>query len=392
VTWATDASIRVETVPDSLVTVDTLARGLEVPWAGVFTTGGDFLFTERNGRVRLMRGDSLVPQPVISLEIRPFDDNWRPENGLTGIALAPDFDSSGHIFVLAAYEKERGGLPRRLLTRVVNRFKDLFQTPIWAFENRLLRLRLDADVAQLDTVLLSKMPTNHYHAGGFVQSGPDGMLYVSVGDGTYPRVAQNQKVLAGKILRIKPDGSVPDDNPVPGSPVSASGLRNSQGMALHRESGSVFLLDHGPTGMERERLRVGNDELNVLVPGGNYGWPVEGGSWGRGEHLQPVRVWTESIAPSGLISLPSGDPNRAELIISSLRWQSLRWLTLQRIGGVWQLVRERELLRNVFGRVRLLALSPDGSVLVGTSNRDGRGSPKAEDDLVVRITIDLRAP
>jgi glucose/arabinose dehydrogenase len=360
---------------------------LEVPWAGVITPSGDLFFTERNGRIRILRNDSLIARPLATLEIRRFDEDWKPENGLTGITLSPDFATSGHVFVLAAYERRRSAIGRLLYSRVVGRVRGLFRAPVWEYENRLLRLHVVADTATLVETLLGGMPTNHYHAGGFLHAGPDGMLYLSVGDGTYPRTAQAEKVLAGKILRVRPDGNTPATEQAKPSVLFASGLRNSQGMAWHSESGSMFAIDHGPTGMPRENYRVGNDELNVVVPGANFGWPDEGGHWGNLAHTQPIRVWGHSIAPSGIVSLPTGDADRAELIVSALGQQSLRWLTLARDAAVWRVKTEREFLRGQYGRLRLLALAPDGSLYVGTSNKDGRGIPRIADDLVLRVVL-----
>jgi quinoprotein glucose dehydrogenase len=158
-------------------------------------------------------------------------------------------------------------------------------------------------------------------------------------------------------------------------------------MAWHSESGSIFAVDHGPTGMTQEKFRVGNDELNVVASGSNFGWPIEGGAWGGSQYTQPIRVWEESIAPSGLVSLPTGDANRAELVVSSLRGQALRWLTLRRETATWHVVQERILLQGDYGRLRLLAAGQDGSLYIGTSNSDGRGAARTTGDLVLRLVL-----
>jgi glucose/arabinose dehydrogenase len=138
ISWTTDSSIAVQQLPPSQFPVDTVARSMEVPWAGVITPSGDLFFTERNGRIRILRNDSLIARPLATLEIRRFDEDWKPENGLTGITLSPDFATSGHVFVLAAYEWRRSAIGRLLYSRVVGSVSGLFRAQVWEYETRLV--------------------------------------------------------------------------------------------------------------------------------------------------------------------------------------------------------------------------------------------------------------
>ncbi len=220
-----------------------------------------------------------------------------------GIALDPDFRTNGFVYIYYTYQE---------------------QGRLW---NRLVRLVDRNGRGEVDRVLIDRIPGASVHDGGRVKFGPDGKLYLTVGDAAVGDSAQNPNSLNGKILRLNPDGTVPPDNPFPGSPVDALGLRNPQGLAWHPLTRQLFASDHGPSGGPPNCC---HDELNLIEPGGNYGWPAVFGVGGAPRFIDPVlESGTETWAPSGIDFGVTG-PVRGVLFVAALRGQHLRlvWLGL----------------------------------------------------------------
>lgn len=319
--------------------VRVVAGGLEVPWALAFAPDGRLFVTERPGRIRLVRGGRLEPEPVAALAVAAVG-----ESGLMGLALDPAFAQTGHLY--ACYTAARGD----------------------TLINRVVRLTLREGRAGDERVLVDGVPGAGIHDGCRVKFGPDGKLYVTTGDAAEPGLAQQRASLAGKILRLNGDGSVPDDNPFPGSPVYSLGHRNPQGLAWDR-AGRLFAAEHGPWG---------HDEVNHIQPGRNYGWPEVRGRAGRddGRYVDPViESERDTWAPSGIAFL--GD----DLFIAALRRRLLR-VTL---GPDLRVTRVGALLERRYGRLRDVVAGPDGALYVTTSNRDGRGMPAPDDDRILRV-------
>ena len=365
--------------------VDTVARGLEVPWAMAFAPDGRILVTERAGRVRVIEHDSLRAEPWAQLDVFAHDSSWQPESGLMGIALAPDFAETGHVYLYGTFRKTSVEQERKLGSRVARRLADWF-APARAsrFENRVYRLTDRGGRGIEPSLVIGGLPANYYHCGGVVAFGPDGMMYLTTGDAMHPPSAARRGALAGKILRYRPDGGIPADNPHPGSPVYAAGLRNSQGLAWHPGLGALFAIDHGPTGMPAEDGRTGSDELNVITPGADYGWPRTTGR--DTAFAAPVRVWGEAIAPAGLAVYQGPVPGwHGSLFITALSGRQLRRLVVAARADGARVVHEEPLLQDGYGRLRAVAAAPDGSIYVGTSNKDGRGNAGAADDMLLRL-------
>ena len=365
------------------VRLDTVAAGLEVPWALDFAPDGRIFVTERTGRVRVIQNGVLRREPWAELDVHAHYQDWHPESGLMGIALAPDFARTGHVYVVGTFPRQDGPV-RRAWRAVAAKARS---GPVLAWENRVYRLTDRGGRGVEPKLVISGIPAYHYHAGSAIAFGPDGMLYLTSGDVTDSGQSQDAESLAGKVLRFRPDGTIPADNPAPGSPVYARGFRNPQGLAWHPRTRELLAVEHGPTAMPHEGGRWGSDELNVVVPGGNYGWPAVAGRGGRAGFIDPVASWRMPIAPSGMAVYTGPEsPWSGNLFVGGLRGEQLRRLALEpRPGGGWRVAGEQPLLEKRVGRIRAVKMGPDGHLYIATSNRDGRGTPRAGDDFLFRV-------
>ena len=323
-----------------LPAVQLIASGLEVPWALDFLPDGSIILTERPGRIRIVDAEEgLLPDPLLTIaEVAP-----RGEGGLLGIATHPDFARNGFIYVYYTYQQD-GGL-----------------------RNKVVRYTMQGSELLQPTTIVADIPGASIHNGGRVSFGPDGLLYITTGDASNAELAQDLDSLAGKILRLNPDGSIPADNPFPGSPVYSYGHRNPQGLAWD-DAGRLWAVEHGSSA---------TDELNLIEPGRNYGWPTIRGDESRPGMQSPVmQSGPVTWAPSGLAFL------EGSLWFGGLRSQSL--FEVRMAGGTMTL---RQHLERQYGRLRAAVAGPDGYLYVTTSNRDGRGLPVAEDDQVLKIDL-----
>ena len=339
------------------IQTQVIISGLEIPWAVDFAPDGRVFITERPGRIRVVVDGQLVPEPWMTLDVAAVG-----EGRLLGLALDPEFERNGFVYV--AYTYSAGGAN---------------------LANRLVRLRDDpsSNRGTLDAVLLEGVPGWAVHDGGRVKFGPDGKIYWSMGDVANTALAQDLAALNGKILRLNSDGSVPEDNPFPNSPIYSYGHRNPQGLAWHPISGWLYATEHGPSG----RQLCCRDEVNYIEPGKNYGWPSITGGESSLEMQTPVLHSGSAVtwAPSGAAFVSQG-PWSGSLFFAGLRGETLYRLELdaenpRRAEGL------DELLSGQYGRLRDVVEGPDGSLYVLTSNRDGRGNPVPEDDRLVRVTI-----
>jgi len=333
--------------------LETVAAGLQVPWALAWTPDGRLYFTERPGRVRVIENGGLRPEPVATLPVSQATS----EGGLLGLAVAPDFAESSALYVYYTYDGPGG--PR----------------------NRVSRLRLVEGAAPDEAIVFDGIQGARNHDGGRIAFGPDGKLYVGTGDAQQPRsLPQDLASPNGKILRLNPDGTVPDDNPFPGSPVYSLGHRNVQGLAWRPSTGQLYAAEHGPSG---DLGWCCHDEINLIVPGGNYGWPDVIGQAGDPRYRDPlVESGTGSWPPGGLAFATTG-PWAGDLFLASLAGGQLWRFTLSEDGTA---VTDREqLIAGEYGRLRALASGPDGALYLATSNRDGRGRPAAADDRIFRV-------
>ena len=321
--------------------VVVVAIGLDHPWGLAFLPDGRMLVTERSGSLRMVNAEGrLDPEPVAGVP----RVHASGQGGLLDVALHPDFRENGWVYL--SYAAGRWG---RAGTEVAR--------------GRLRGHRLE-DVEVLFRALPKSGGGRHF--GSRLRFAPDGHLFVTLGDRGDRHRAQDPGDHAGSIVRIRDDGSVPPDNPFAGvdgahPEVFTVGNRNVQGLAFHPGTGVLFAHEHGPRG---------GDELNVVRPGVNYGWPVisygreyaSGVPVGEGTHregmAQPVHQWTPSIAPSGL-TVYDGDrfPGwRGNLFVGALRFRLLARLVLD--GE--RVVHEERLLEDRYGRIRDVRTGPDG--------------------------------
>jgi glucose/arabinose dehydrogenase len=345
--------------------VVTVADGLMNPWAIAFLPGGDILITEKPGRVRLVRNGVMRMEPVTGVP-EVLDAG---QGGLLDIVPHPDFESNQ--FVYLSYSKPIGDGTEATTAVARGRFVD----------DRLM------DVAD---IFVAETRGRNGHYGSRLAFDADGYLFITVGERQAPssgdltaHPAQDVSNHHGTVVRLFDDGRVPDDNPFVGDSnalpeIWSYGHRNPQGLAIHPETGDIWVVEHGPQG---------GDELNRILPGLNYGWPVigYGVNYGsglaihegtQGEDIEsPTHFWVPSIATSGLM-IYSGDlfpAWKGSLFVGGLAGQQIARLTMdgQRV------VREETMLQGL-GRIRDIRESPDGYIYVAI---DGRGAPTS----VVRL-------
>lgn len=328
--------------------IEVIAENLYVPWAIDISDAGDLYFTERSGSIRIIKDGKLNTQPLITLPV-PFISQG--EGGLMGIALDPDFSQNNYLYVMHTYTEDN------------------------QIYNRVVRLVINENIASIDRVLIDKIPGGQIHNGGRIKIGPDQNLYITTGDAGNSALSQDPTSTAGKILRIKLDGSIPDDNPIVNSPIYSLGHRNPQGLAWNSNN-VLYASDHGQSA---------HDEINIIQPGANYGWPlVQGDEETSGVTTQKPLIHSgeETWAPSGIAFVNQG-PWQGNLLVANLRGQQLLDLSLNDNGTS---VNNMEFwLKNQYGRLREVIQSKDGSIYISTSNRDGRGNPDLTDDKIIRL-------
>jgi glucose/arabinose dehydrogenase len=350
--------------------VVTVVPALQDPWSMTWLPTGEMLVTERPGRLRIVRGGALDPEPIAGVpRVR-----YGGQGGLLDVVLHPSFATNRLVYL--SYSKPsadgtqgttavvRGRLEGNRLVGV----EEIFEAKAWS--------------------------TGEAHYGSRLAFDADGYLFVTVSDRavdplSVPREqhpAQNLMLHQGKVIRLHDDGRVPADNPFVGRPdalpeIWSYGHRSLQGLAFHPETGELWATEHGPQG---------GDELNLILPGRNYGWPVIGygvqyggppihATRERAGMEQPVQHWTPSIGPSGLL-IYSGErfPEwKGSVFVGGLSGVSIARLPLVEVEGAYQVGRlERPPLMLGYGRVRDVRQGPDGYIYVALDDRQG-GRPTA---------------
>ncbi len=302
--------------------LETVATNLEIPWSIDFLPDGAVLVAERPGAVKIIEAGAV--RTVDRLNVASVG-----EAGLLGAALDPSFTQNRFVYIYYTYNSQQ-------------------------LYNRLSRFTL-TDSLENETILIDLIPASSIHDGGRVRFGPDGFLYATTGDAGVSSRSQDTSNLAGKILRLDTDGSVPADNPF-GNFVWALGIRNSQGLSWLDQT--LYATDHGPSR---------HDEINIIFEGGNYGWPQTCDS------VDALRCYTDfTLAPAGIVAA------QGFLFVTGLRGNQIRRINLE--------TGKETALFTDLGRLRPIALH-EGYIYFGTSNRDGRGNPRPDDDRIFRIAV-----
>ena len=335
----TDSNVPVATSSLDSKDVRTVTANISTPWAIAFLPDGDLLVTERSGQVQRI-GENGATYRVAGVR-------ETSEGGLLGIALHPEFDSNQYVYLYST-TNETGTLT-----------------------NRVERYTLQGESLQDRTVILADIPASSNHDGGALAFGPDDKLYITTGDAGNENSAQDTNSLAGKILRINDDGTVPGDNPF-GNAVWSYGHRNPQGIAWDDQQ-QLWSTEHGPSGTQ-----TGRDELNLIEKGANYGWPIITGDETREDMKTPVAQsgTDDTWAPAGLAYA------NGSLYFAGLRGQSLYQAKINDGNNV-TLSRH---FSGEYGRLRAVAIR-DNELYFSTSNRDGRGSPAENDARLLSIKL-----
>jgi glucose/arabinose dehydrogenase len=337
--------------------VETVVGKVEVPWTLVWAPDGRMLFTEREGRVRVYENGTLRPEPLFTVpDVEPSG-----ESGLMSVALHPQFATNHLLYLSYAFKASDGQRVR------VVRYRE---TPS-GFAER--------------SVIIDNIPAAANHAGCRLRFGPDNKLYITTGDATERELAQRLDSLAGKILRVNDDGTVPADNPFVGQQnarpeIWSYGHRNSQGIDWQPDTNLLFETEHGPSGFDGPG---GGDEVNIIEKGKNYGWPVIHHRQTRAGMEAPLLEYTPACAPaSGMFYRGPAFPQfRGNFFFGCLRGERIIRVVLD--GR--RVVTQENLLEGKYGRIRDVAEGPDSYLYFSTSNQDGRGSPAADDDRIIRL-------
>ena len=325
---------------------EVLATGLEAPWS-ILPLGDSTLISYRD--------TGQIMELTIAGDLRQ-------------VAVVPGVDAQGE-----------GGL-LGLASRKTDETNWIYAYLTTGTDNRVIRMPLGGELGSLSLgeseVVLAGLAKAGNHNGGRIAFGPDGMLYVTVGDAGDPGNAQDPASLNGKILRITPTGEVPQDNPF-ASPVYSLGHRNPQGIAWG-EDGRMWASEFGQNTW---------DELNLIEPGSNYGWPIVEGHGGNADYVDPAFQWaTSDASPSGLTVVDN------TLFMAALRGQKL-WSILDGVHvpegsvGLEGVISAQPYFDGEFGRIRDVVPGPDGSLWMITNNTDGRGNPTPDDDRLISVTL-----
>ncbi|NUQ91213.1 MAG: PQQ-dependent sugar dehydrogenase [Glycomyces artemisiae] len=336
--------------PESPATfMDVVAEGLDVPWGLDFLPDGTAIVGERTGRLLQIpiAADGTADEPV---ELRTVDVDDTGEGGLLGIAVSPNYDDDHAVYVYYTSGDD----------------------------NRIVRIDPTSDAAP--EPVLTGIPSSDHHNGGALEFGPDGFLYAATGDAGDDAAAQDPDSLGGKILRITTDGAPADGNPDPASPVYSLGHRNIEGLAWNA-AGELYATEFGQDIA---------DEVNRIEPGANYGWPYYEGPGGDPKYTDPVLTWEPFKGScAGAVFLEDS------LVTACLRGQRLWIAQFDSSGAVAG--EPQAAVVSEFGRLRSVAMGPDGMLWVTTSNRDGRcveerGCTANEaDDRIIRFSTSYAA-
>ncbi len=360
--------------------VSEVDRDLDQPWEITWGPDEQLWFTEKKGNVYRMNPNTGDKKKVLTIA-GVYSEGLTP--GLLGMVLHPDFETKPFVYMHYTYidstvvgEFDRKGRPNMVRSKMVR-----------------YRYSLDKDTLVSPEVILPNIFGSRGHNGSRLVVSSDKKLLFAMGDAADGRTAQDKNALTGKVLRLNLDGSVPDDNPIPGSYFYSMGHRNHQGLV--EANGKIYTSEHGPNN---------DDELNLIEPGGNYGWPHVEGYCDTENELsfcdtvevkEPLFTWTPTIAPTGLdyynnSSIPEW---KNHLMLTTLKGRSLQ---LFRLNDTGEKIEEQKIyLQKQFGRLRDLCVSSGGDIYLISSNTDWHiarydwmydNVPKDGNDRIIKIS------
>ena len=335
-------------------------QNLETPWQMAFASDGRKFFTERSGKIRVVKNGVLTTWLDLTNIVQ------QGESGLLGIALDPNFTTNGYMYIAYTYT-----------------------TPTWRFNNRIVRCKDNSltNTGVENVTYIDNVRGQENHNGGPIKIGPDNKIYWTVGDGFNNNLPQDINSLNGKILRLNLDGTVPADNPFPNSYVYSYGHRNVQGLAWQQGTNTLFATEHGAT-LGVNGTSSARDEINIIEKGKNYGWPIIEGNQTRAGMETPI--WLSGTdftwAPAGAIFVKNGKWKGSFLFVG-LKGQTLYRAVIDP-NNPNKITKVEEYLKGVFGRLRDITEAPDGTFYICVTNKDGRGTPKPEDDRIFMLNVE----
>ncbi len=324
---------------ETTIDTATIITGLDIPWEIQWGPDDHIWTTERYGRISRIDPETGTQDVILDISDQVFQEG---ESGLLGMVLHPDFDN--HPFVYTAYTYMVSG----------------------NIKEKIVRYEYDSEQLANEFILLDNIQGNTTHDGCRMIILPDQTLLFSTGDAQNQPAAQNLDHLSGKFLRLNLDGSIPDDNPFPGNPVYSFGHRNAQGLYL-APNGIIYSSEHGPST---------DDELNIIEPGRNYGWPDVRGFCNLPDEItfcdennvkEPLEAWTPTIATSDIVyydheAIPEW---QGHILLTSLKNKRLYVMALNEDGT--EVVGEEQLFTNWWGRLRDICIGPAGEIYLATN-------------------------
>jgi glucose/arabinose dehydrogenase len=339
----------------------TIAANLDTPWEILWGPDNFIWFTERSGKIsRVNPGTGEVSEVIQIADAREVG-----EGGLLGMVLDPDFSTNNYFYIAYNFYAAENNYREKIVRYTFNPANGKADNPL---------------------ILINSISGANNHNGCRLIISPDKKLIFTTGDSQNTSNSQNINSLNGKTLRINLDGTIPDDNPLLGSPVWTWGHRNPQGLAYSPDGTILYSSEHGPSN---------DDEINIIQKGRNYGWPRVEGFCNTSNEItfcndsnvvQPVFAWTPTLAVAGLEYYNSDliPEWKNSLLVASLKASRITQLLLNESGT--DVLQTTDFFNGTFGRLRDICISPEGKVYIAVSNRDGRGNPKADDDKIIEIS------
>ena len=354
---STNSTIKNNNIDLDSLKIELVTDNLEIPWAIVFPDKNTILVTERTGKIIQIKNDEKRVILDLTEEVVAIG-----EAGLMSMVLDPDFKNNKNIYIYHTYE-----------------FNSEVQLKIdkYRYENNSLIK---------NETIIDNIPSGTVHSGGEIAFGPDNKLYITTGDIAKADLAQDLTSLAGKTLRINKDGTIPTDNPFfymknARKEIWSLGHRNAQGIDWHPLTLEMYQSEHGPSGFDGG---VGMDEINLVRRGQNYGWPIIRGNETMENLFSPLTSYTPAIAPASIVFVRNENSSlNNHMLVATLRGEAI--VVLKATGE--ELKEIGSLASKIFGRIRELKIGPDGNIYFTTSNKDGRGEERLNDDKIYRITI-----